>query len=481
MSRLHLAGAYSLRGVYEAAARPNGRSQQRLGIRRVERISIAIIGAGLAGLVAARELEKRGCRVAVFEARDRIGGRVWTLRDGFSGMHAEAGGELIDDDQEEIRKLAREFHLKETRILRSGFAHYRIGRDGRRRMRASSSGWRATARAIAPLVRAHRLNGDNWSGPIAAAIAGRSVADWLDSLDASMPALADVRATATAMRGFFLADPRELSLLAYVEQFAGGNDPAKRTMYRLRGGNDALPNALAGTLKTKVRLGQIIRRVRQDGKSARLTVENRHGRRTEMTADFVIVTAPAPLAVQIEFTPALPEAQRAALATLRYGRATKTLLQFDRHPWRKSDRPRACASDLEIGAIWDGSEQQPGRRAILALLAGGDASLATKQILERGAAALCEQAGFFQGGTARLLASHSISWEDDPWARGGYAFFDSSFPPTARRLLALPWQRVFFAGEHTSLKWQGYMNGAVESGLRAAQEILATVGSQFAP
>lgn len=351
-------------------------------------IAVAIVGAGLAGLVAARELERRGCRVAVFDARDRIGGRVWTLRDGFGGMHAEAGGEFIDDDQEEIRKLAGEFHLKETRVLRSGFAHYRMGGDGRRRMRASSSGWRASADAIAPLVRAYRLNGEEWSGPIAAAIAGRSVANWLDSLDENAPALADLRATATAMRGFFLADPGELSLLAYVEQFAGGNDPAKRTMYRLRGGNDALPNALAGALKTKIHLEHIVRCIRQDSKSVRVLVENRHGRRAEMAADFVIVTAPAPLAANIEFTPALPEAQRAALATLRSGRATKTLLQVNRHPWRKAQRPRACASDLEIGAIWDGSEEQSGRRAILTLLAGGDASSATQQILMRGAAAL---------------------------------------------------------------------------------------------
>jgi monoamine oxidase len=91
-----------------------------------------------------------------------------------------------------------------------------------------------------------------------------------------------------------------------------------------------------------------------------------------------------------------------------------------------------------------------------------------------GAERLPAQLGFFGVGRARLIASRSITWEDDRWARGGYAFFDSSFPPSARRLLALPWKRVFFAGEHTSTTWQGYMNGAVESGLRAAEEVLAS-------
>jgi monoamine oxidase len=82
--------------------------------------------------------------------------------------------------------------------------------------------------------------------------------------------------------------------------------------------------------------------------------------------------------------------------------------------------------------------------------------------------------GFFGIGPARLVAARSVTWEDDPWARGAYAVFDASFPSSKRPLLALPWKRVFFAGEHTSTTWQGYMNGAVESGLRAASEILAS-------
>src|SRR5947207_9725465 len=77
-------------------------------------------------------------------------------------------------------------------------------------------------------------------------------------------------------------------------------------------------------------------------------------------------------------------------------------------------------------------------------------------------------------GRASLIGAHSFTWDDDPWARGGYAFFDSSFLPSSRRLLRLPWRLVFFAGEHTSVTWQGYMNGAVESGLRAAAEIFAS-------
>jgi len=450
----------------------------------VPRPSVLIVGAGLAGLAAARELERRSCGVIVIEARDRVGGRVWTLRDGFGGMHAEAGGDLIDDDQEEIRKLAAELGLREARVLRGGFSHYRLGSD-RRRMRSSSSGWRQTARALEPLARAYKLNGEQWDGPIAAAIARQSITEWLDQIGdrpavaaarkASLGAMADLRATAATMRGFFLAEPNELSLLVYVEQVAAGDDPAKRTMYRLRGGNDRLPERMARALRASVRLQHAARRIVQNESSVRVTVENRRGGRTEIASDYAIVAVPGPLAVEIEYAPALPAAQRDALSRLRYGRATKTLLQFARHPWRRPGRPRACATDLDIGAVWDSSEEQLGARGILTLLAGGSASDATKAILAaKGAESLAGELGFFGVGRARLIGSRSVTWEDDRWAHGAYAFFDSSFPPSARRLLALPWKRVFFAGEHTSNVWQGYMNGAVESGLRAAEEVFAT-------
>jgi monoamine oxidase len=433
-----------------------------------------IIGAGLAGLAAAYQLQRSGRSARIVEARDRVGGRVWTLRQGLGGMHAEAGGELIDADQEEIRKLLHEFKLPEARILRQGFSHYRLGRNRRRQFRASSSGWRPTAQALEPLLRLYRLNGEQWSGPIAARMAKKSVAQWL-SRPAGRSDAAEIHATALCMRNFFLGDPDELSLLGYVEQFAGGNDPAKRTMYRIRGGNDRLAQRIADALRAPVLLRHVARRIVQKKHSVHLTVENPGGRFSALTADYAIVAAPAPLAAAIEYVPPLPHRQRDALKRLRYGRATKTLLQFDRHSWRKSGRPRACASDLEIGALWDGSEDQRDRRGILTLLAGGSASDATKSLLAaEGASGLAERLSFFGVGDARLIASHSICWEDDPWARGGYALFDPSFPPSARPLLALPHKRVFFAGEHTSTKWQGYMNGAIESGLRAAEELFAT-------
>jgi monoamine oxidase len=342
--------------------------------------------------------------------------------------------------------------------------------------------------AVAPFVRRFKLNSEESIGPLAESIASYSVAGWLEELARNGhrkttredPEIRELRATATMMRGFFVADPDELSLLTYVEQFNEGGNPARSTIFRLRGGNDQLPERIAKALRKRVRVESCVRRIVQTTNSVRVSIQSAGGRHDEIEAEYAIVTAPAPIAAEIDFEPALSDAQATALRRLKYGRATKTLLHFDSHPWRRGKRFRACGTDLDVGAVWDGSEDQRGRNAIVTLLAGGSASDGTQKLLATGGPEqLCREIRFFGMDGARLLGYRSVTWENDPWARGGYAFFDPSFPPSMRPFLRLPSNRVFFAGEHTSTRWQGYMNGAVESGLRAAEEIFAVSGLRY--
>ena len=300
---------------------------------------------------------------------------------------------------------------------------------------------------------------------------------WLDRIRAP-EALRDV---AVGLRGFFLADPDELSLLALADQFAEDGAPGSEKMFRIVGGNDRLPALLAKTIGPRLRLQTTLRRVTQTHRGITAALESK-GRVDEARFDYLVCAMPATTVRDVVFEPALPEFQRQAVTNLKYGAATKTALQFDRTPWRRRGKPRAFGTPLPIGAVWDGNEEQIVRvrrsaatarqGGILTLLAGGGASAATREMLAAGGPArVIRELSWLNLKHAELRAWTTLSWENEKWSRGGYAFFDPQFPPSLRYWLARPFDRIFFAGEHTSLRWQGYMNGAVETGLRAAEEI----------
>ena len=188
-----------------------------------------------------------------------------------------------------------------------------------------------------------------------------------------------------------------------------------------------------------------------------------------------MLALPATLLRRIPISPALPAQQHEAIARLKYGLGTKTLIQFARRFWRVTGRPRAFGSSLPFGAVWDGNEEQKGKPGILSLLAGGGASTLTQSMIDKGGmASLVASLDWLGAKNVDVMRSHRTVWEADPWVRGGYAYFDPSYDPALRLWLPRPFGRLFFAGEHTSLRWQGYMNGAIESGRRAAAEVDAT-------
>jgi monoamine oxidase len=281
-----------------------------------------------------------------------------------------------------------------------------------------------------------------------------------------------------SIRGFFLADPEDLSLLALVDQFSEGV-PGKDEFYRIPGGNDRLPHAVADALRGRVVLRANVEAVRQTGDGVKIQFRE-NGTRREITSGFAVMALPATTLRDVRFSPPLPAEQWSAISRLQYGPATRVLLQFERAFWRRAGRHRAFGTALPIGAVWDASEGQRGRSAMLMLLAGGRASAECRGIVAtEGPEGLVARLRWL-GAAAPLKALWHTSWEDDPLARGGYAVFSPDFEPRLRDWLRRPAGRVAFAGEHTSLKWEGFMNGAIESGRRAAAEIaaLATMPSR---
>ena len=428
-----------------------------------------VAGAGLAGLSAARALESLGARATVVDARERVGGRVWTIRDSFrGGQHAEAGADLIDSEQHAVVNLAKDMGLRLVPILKRGFGYCGANRRGRVCIQSVEQDFRSIGDAFDDLIDQYRLSERRWDSAITRHMARQSVADWLNATRADEWLKSRLR----GLRGFFLADPEDLSLLALVDFIAEGGFGSTGDFLRIEDGNDRLATEMARRLRSPVRLRTILRRVRQQDGRVTAALDDRSGLH-EVDSDYLIAAMPATTLRDVEWSPPLPDPQRDAIARLRYGSATRLLVQFAERFWKQRGRPDAFGSDQPTGAIWDGNEQQKGRPGILSFLAGGSASRELQAILQAEGLDGVTRRLIWLGAPAEILASRTIVWEDDPLARGGYCYFDPSFDPMFRDWLARPAGRIAFAGEHTSIRWQGYLNGAVESGQRAAAEVAA--------
>jgi monoamine oxidase len=439
---------------------------------RSGKVRVVVAGAGLAGLAAARHLETAGADVTVVEARSRVGGRVHTLRDGFAdGQHAELGADLIEEEQTEVLALARELDLKAGRILRGGFGFYGTTRGGGKRRRSEPDTFKRVSKLLQPEIAAFKTAGSRWDSGVARAIGRQSVADWLRRIRADTA----LRSAVRGLRGFYLADPEDLTHLVLVEQFAEGDTPGDSRMFRLSDGNDSLPTAMARHLRGRLELGKTVLGAAQSTRRVRLAM--RGGGRVD--ADYAVFALPASTLRDVEFTPRLDAGQWRAITTLRYGRATRVLLQFDRRFWKGRGHHMAYGSDEPFGAVWDGNEQESRSPGILSLLAGGRAAGDLRGIIRSSGWRGLSRRLAWLGRPSTLLSGTVCSWDREPYSKGGYAFFDPGFDPALRGLLARPSGRIVFAGEHTSHKWQGFMNGALESGRRAALEVAMMAGLDY--
>lgn len=427
---------------------------------------VVVAGAGLAGLSAAHELAAGGARVTLLDARDRVGGRVWTVRTELAdGQYAELGAEFVDDGHERIRALATRFGLPLVRVLDGGFLH-RVRLPGGGFHVSRSGPWEMCDDLLAPLLRRYKSAGGRDDADLVREISTWSLAGWLEHQRAGAEALA----MAATVRGFFLADPEDLSVLPMVAQLAETGSPARVPVFRIVGGTDRLVDALLAHTPAHTLLRHRVRAVSRTGDGILVRVSDERERLQEIRCDAVVMAMPASTLRDITFTPPLPEEQQKAIARLRYGCATKVAVQVADAALRRR-RARAFATDGALGAFWDATAGQPtDTKSIINFLGGGSASRRLRAQASSGGSALLADLCWLGLAGTPIVASHHISWEDDPFARGGYAYADPGFDPAWKPLLSRRAGNILFAGEHTSRDHQGYMEGAVESGQRAAGE-----------
>ena len=378
---------------------------------------------------------------------------------------------MIDEDHQALRSLADELQPRQRAHPHQRLC-VRTWPTGKEPFACSPgprpAGGNGSLTSCGSLRQRYRWAERRWDSPVAAEIGRRSVAQWLDAVNAD----AELRATAQGLRGFFLADPDELSLLPLVDQFASDDQLAPGKMYRIEGGNDRIAVALrSGTRRPSAP---------EHGVAGGLAAGRHHSRnppkrpRALPGADRLpgasrcrrrcCVACRSPRRSRCSSTRRLPR--------LNYGRCTRTLLQFNARFWRstaQATRFRLFAADRR--RLGRRMRISAARRASCRCSREDRRATTTAELVERdGVNGLVRALDWLGSGNADLLAWRQTRWESDPWSRGGYAVFDPAFKPALRAWLARPCGRLFFAGEHTSVRWQGYMNGAVESGHRAAAE-----------
>lgn len=455
---------------------------------------IVIVGAGLAGLSCAYRLRRHGLGATIYEANpERIGGRCWTARDFAGGQTAEHGGEFIDSRHRRMRSLANHFGFELTDLYAvSNPGSPRLWLDGKLRYRSQLRSQRHVFQRR--LERAARRVGNYTASDhtrAAVEFDQLTVADWLDdNIPGGSNSLWGQYVWAEMASEFGL-DSNRLSALNLFFEFVE-NTPGADERYHVRGGNDQIPHAIAERLGSgAIRLDAPLEALFKRGD--RSFGMRFGGIAEDVVADQVVLALPFTTLRRVELDRArLSAKKRRCIDELGMGTNAKLLMQFDRRPHDYGSWDGYMYSDDPYLTTWESTLGAPGRSSIVTTYFGGRSGAAgliateahaptRKRELERNLNSLGERgrtgiAGLASGFNGRAWTDH---WVADPWARGSYAAF---LPGQYTRYYGYAGKRegaIHFAGEHTATTNQGYLEGAVESGERCAEEIARTIGSRF--
>jgi monoamine oxidase len=451
---------------------------------------VIVVGAGLAGLTAAYELVNWGHDVTVLEAQTRPGGRVYTLRSPFSdGLSVEAGGIDFSDSCRNMKHYTQAFNLTlaepppPEKPLKSPF--YLRGKRFLVGGGAPAAKWpfeltpEEDKIGLYPgLYKKYMGNnadelGDvtdaNWDIQRFKRFDQVTLVDLMKSNGASDEAIEMLSAAMTVGYGWNTVTALHRLASDWALYNLGGGK-----QHFIQGGADLLPYAFAKSLRERIWYGAPVSKIVQEGNKVRAVFTQGETEQT-LEADYLVCTAPCPVLRRVEFTPELPLVKRRIIQQIEYTPVTRIFLQMRRRFWREQGETVGANTDLPIKLPAEQPYLRPAdptpRSIAESHIRGIDAVPVGALPLEKQLAFAAENFEKLHPGFGSYVeGGASVSWHNDPYAGGGYAWWKPGQMTTWMPELAKAEGRVHFAGEHTSHLGRT-MEGAVISGNRAAREV----------
>ena len=444
-----------------------------------QRADVIVIGAGFAGMTAARRLQQAGKEVVILEARERVGGRVkgGTL----AGRPVDVGGMWVGPTQTKLLELLKEHGLHTTPQFEQGKA---ISEINGKRIYPEGEGTgldpdaqREYERLVAEMNRlsAQVPLDEPWNAPTAKQLDELTVEQWLRSNTKNADTLEFLR---LSIRTVFTTDPFQMSFLYFLfflhsgdnfETLGGFQNAAQA--YLVKETMHQLAVKLGNELSNNVVLEAPVRQISQDANE--VTVKSDKG---EWHASQVVVAVPLPLSVRIAYDPPLPPHRDILAQHMPMGSVIKCYAAYPRPFWRERGLNGATWNDSPPTAGFFDVTPSEGAPGILVAFIEAQHALqwTGKSVEERRKVIIDKIVSLFGPQGANPIDYEDQDWPSDPWSRGCYgASMGPGIMTTVAKVIREPHGRIHWAGSETSTKWMGYIEGAIRSGERVVEEVLA--------